>query len=125
MIATEEIPRFYGSPRFISMFPILLRVLIVSTQWPRDLRHDMSSPAQTLGSWVPITLDAWGSICFYSAFVLSCVGSGLATVYRLSIRIIISELILEGNRTDSPIRQDRRTITAYGYFLLHSCQALI
>jgi hypothetical protein len=35
------------------------------THWPRDLRHEMSSPAQTLGSWVRIALEAW-----MSAFLL-------------------------------------------------------
>jgi hypothetical protein len=33
----------------------------------------MSSPAQTLGSWVPIPLEAWMSVCFYSVLVLFCV----------------------------------------------------
>jgi hypothetical protein len=47
-------------------------------QWPRCLRHEMSSPAPTLGSWVRIPLKAWMSVCFPSVFVLSCVGSGLA-----------------------------------------------
>jgi hypothetical protein len=36
------------------------------------------SPAQTLGSWDRIPLEAWMSMCFYAMFVL-CVGSGLAT----------------------------------------------
>jgi hypothetical protein len=42
-------------------------------QWPRVLRHELSSPAQTLGSWVRIPLEAWMSVCVYSVFVLSCV----------------------------------------------------
>jgi hypothetical protein len=28
------------------------------SQWPRGLRHELSSLARTLGSWVPIPLDA-------------------------------------------------------------------
>jgi hypothetical protein len=43
------------------------------SQWPRGLRHELSSPAQTLGSWVWILLEAWMSVCVYSVFVLSCV----------------------------------------------------
>jgi hypothetical protein len=31
------------------------------SQWPRCLKHEMSSPAQTLGSWVRILLDEWMS----------------------------------------------------------------
>jgi hypothetical protein len=27
-------------------------------QWPRGLRHELSSPAQTLGSWIRIPLEA-------------------------------------------------------------------
>jgi hypothetical protein len=43
--------------------------------WPRGIRHELFSPAQTLGSWVRILLKAWMSVCVYSV----CVGSGLAT----------------------------------------------
>jgi hypothetical protein len=37
------------------------------SQWPRGLRYELSSPAQTLGSWVRIQLESWLSV-----FVLSC-----------------------------------------------------
>jgi hypothetical protein len=43
------------------------------SQWPRGLRHEPSSPARTLGSWVRITLETWMSVCVYSVFVLYCV----------------------------------------------------
>jgi hypothetical protein len=43
------------------------------SQWPRGLGHELSSSAQTLGSWVPISLEAWMSVWVYSVFVLSCV----------------------------------------------------
>jgi hypothetical protein len=43
------------------------------SQWPRSLRHELSSPARTLGSWLRIQLKAWTSVCIYSVFVLSCV----------------------------------------------------
>jgi hypothetical protein len=42
------------------------------SQWPRGLRHELSSPAQTLGSWVRTPLEAWMSACVYSVFVLFC-----------------------------------------------------
>jgi hypothetical protein len=48
------------------------------SQWPRGLRHELSLLAQTLVSWVRIPLKAWMSVCVYSVFVISCVGSGLA-----------------------------------------------
>jgi hypothetical protein len=37
------------------------------------LRHELSSRAQTLASWVRILLEAWMSVCVYSVFVPSCV----------------------------------------------------
>jgi hypothetical protein len=43
------------------------------SQWPRLVRHELSSPAQTLGSWAPIPFEAWISVWVYSVFVLSCV----------------------------------------------------
>jgi hypothetical protein len=46
------------------------------SQWPRSLRHEMSSLAKTLESWVQIPLKARKSVCVYSVFVL---GSGFAT----------------------------------------------
>jgi hypothetical protein len=43
------------------------------SQWPRSLRHELPSLARTLGSWVPIPLEVWMSVCVYSGFVLFCV----------------------------------------------------
>jgi hypothetical protein len=43
------------------------------SQWPRRLRHKMSSPAPMLRSWVRIPLKAWIFVRVYSVFVLSCV----------------------------------------------------
>jgi hypothetical protein len=33
------------------------------SQWPRRLRHERSSLARTLGSWVRIRLKTWMSVC--------------------------------------------------------------
>jgi hypothetical protein len=41
--------------------------------WLRGLSHEVSSPAQTLGSWVRIPIKPWMSVCVYSVFVLFCV----------------------------------------------------
>jgi hypothetical protein len=46
--------------------------LSYGTAWPRGLRHELSS-------LVRIPLDAWIFVYVYSVFVLSCVGSSLAT----------------------------------------------
>jgi hypothetical protein len=39
---------------------------------PAKLRHELSSPARTLGSWIRMSLEAWMSVCVCSMFVLSC-----------------------------------------------------
>jgi hypothetical protein len=41
---------------------------------PHGLKHELSSPAWTLGCWVRIQLDAWMSVCVYSVCVVLCVG---------------------------------------------------
>jgi hypothetical protein len=46
------------------------------SQWPRGLRHELSSPAQTLGSWVRIPPEA----CVYPAFMLPCVQAAVKTL---------------------------------------------
>jgi hypothetical protein len=43
------------------------------SEWPRGLRQEMSSPAQTLGLWVRIPLEAWMFVCVYFC-VFSCDG---------------------------------------------------
>jgi hypothetical protein len=48
-------------------------LLLRLSQWPRSLKHELSSPAQTLGSWLRIALEALMSACVYSLFVLFCV----------------------------------------------------
>jgi hypothetical protein len=53
---------------FVENIPLILR----RSQWPRGLRNELSSPAQTLGSWVRIPLEAWMFVCVHSVFVLSC-----------------------------------------------------
>jgi hypothetical protein len=51
------------------------RLFIRRSYRPRDVReHEMFSTAQGFGSWVRIPLETW-----MSAFVLSCIGSGLAS----------------------------------------------
>jgi hypothetical protein len=63
-----------------------INVLERRSQWP---------PAQTLGSWSRIPLEAWMSVCVYSVFVLFCVQVAASRradfpsleSYRLSIRL--------------------------------------
>jgi hypothetical protein len=46
--------------------------------------HELSSPAQTLGSWVRIPLEAWMCMRLFYLSVVLCVGSGLATGWSSS-----------------------------------------
>jgi hypothetical protein len=52
---------------------VVLNYGIGRLQWPNGQRHELSSLARTLGSWVRIPLKIWISVCFYSVFVLFCV----------------------------------------------------
>jgi hypothetical protein len=52
---------------------------VCRSHWPRGLRHELSSPAQALGPWFRIPLEAWMFVYVYSVSVLPCVGSDLAT----------------------------------------------
>jgi hypothetical protein len=49
------------------------------SQWTHGVRHELSSSARTLGSWVRIPLEAWVSVCVYSVCVVLYVGRGSAT----------------------------------------------
>jgi hypothetical protein len=51
-----------------------LRIFVLSgrSQWPCGLRHEPSSLARTLESWVRIPFKAWISVRVYSVFVLFC-----------------------------------------------------
>jgi hypothetical protein len=46
-------------------------------QWPHDLRHELSSPIQTLGPTVRKPLETWMSVCLFC--VVLCAGNSLAT----------------------------------------------
>jgi hypothetical protein len=71
---------YLNSRRWFMLYLVYMSYLCWCwSQWPRGLKHELSSPAQALGLWVRISLEAWMFVCVYSVFVLSCVGSGLAT----------------------------------------------
>jgi hypothetical protein len=53
------------------MYNIMSKYIYFSrSQWPRCLRHELSSPAPTLRSWVRIQLEAWMFVCVLCAFIL-------------------------------------------------------
>jgi hypothetical protein len=55
------------------------------SQWPRGLRHELSSLARTLGSRVRIPLEAWMSV-----FILFVLGSGLAMGWSLVQGVLLT-----------------------------------
>jgi hypothetical protein len=63
----------YNAPTNKVLHFIRSEELMSPSKWPRGLRHELSSLARTLGSWVRIPLKAWMSVCIYSMFVLPCV----------------------------------------------------
>jgi hypothetical protein len=95
--------------KFLSSWDSLRR-----SQWERGLRAEMSSPAQTLGSWVRIPLEAWLSARVSSVFVLSCVGSGLATglitvqEFLPTVYKIHSWRLIDGKQARGPNTKGRR-----------------
>jgi hypothetical protein len=54
----EKFQELYGIKKFTS-----------KSKWPRGLRHELSSPARTMGSGVRIPLKAWMFVCVYSVCV--------------------------------------------------------
>jgi hypothetical protein len=48
----------------------VINLLISRSQWPRCLRHELSSPAPTLGSWVRIPLSH-GCLCVFCVRIIS------------------------------------------------------
>jgi hypothetical protein len=80
-----------------------------------------SSPAHTYGSWRLIPLEAWMFVCVSSVFVLSCVGSGLATgwspvqgVLPTVYNIHSFQINSDGNRPEGLIYQGRRWSVTWG-----------
>jgi hypothetical protein len=76
----------YRGREAITHLPLLPRLRFLGpttlpcrSRWPRDLRHELSSLARIVGSWVRIPLKARMSVCFYSVCVVLSVGSDLAT----------------------------------------------
>jgi hypothetical protein len=59
----------YGGPPWVMQ---VTYTVASPSQWPRGLRHELSSLARTLGSWVRIQLKAWMSVLVYSVFVMFC-----------------------------------------------------
>jgi hypothetical protein len=57
----------------IKLRRIRVFVIVRRSQWPHGLKHEPSSLARRLGSWVRISLEAQMSVYVYSVIVLSCV----------------------------------------------------
>jgi hypothetical protein len=105
--------------------------MVSRSQWPRGLKHKMSSPAQILGSLVRMPLESWMSVCVYSVFVL---GIGLATVWspvqgvlptvldqeteRVNLSVSRTPYVPSGNNRNKNRRRKRRRIwRGYSYYV--------
>jgi hypothetical protein len=72
----------------VKIFMHWVTIIACRSQWPRGLRHEPSSLARTLGSWIRIPLKAWMSVCaFILHFCCSVipVQGVLPTVYWIKI----------------------------------------
>jgi hypothetical protein len=107
-------------------------IYLCRSQWPRGLRHEMSSPAWTLGSWVRIPLEAW--MFAFIQFVLSCVGSGLATGRSLVQGVLPTVYmckIMESHKEEAKARYGlqrrlrRRMICLYTKFYMSVFSGLV
>jgi hypothetical protein len=90
-------------------------ILTGRSQWQRGLRHELSSPARTFVSWVPIPLEACVCARLFCVCVVWGVGSGLATgwsppkeSHRLCIGFtyLLMELSLSGGAANSAATQE-------------------
>jgi hypothetical protein len=78
------------------------------SQWPRGLRHWLSSPARTLGPWIRIPFEAWMSVCIYSVFMLSCVQ--VAALRWADPPPMESYRLCTGLRTEKAARAKQRAV---------------
>jgi hypothetical protein len=69
--------RGFTPPLIVTYDAVIYKITCISllsrSQWPRGLRHELSSPGQTLEPWVPLPLEVWIFVYIYSVFLLSCV----------------------------------------------------
>jgi hypothetical protein len=86
---------------------------------------------QTLGSWVWIPFVAWMSVCVYSVFVLSCVGSGLATgwspvqgvlptVSKIQTLELINSEWVQARESNQSSKREKKIVLSYLQFSLVS-----
>jgi hypothetical protein len=90
------------------------------SQWPRGLRNELSSPAQTLGSWVRIPLETWMSVCAYSVSVLFC--ARIAALRRADLPSKESyRLCKKGQGKKKAANAQQRTVELQTDALLKGC----
>jgi hypothetical protein len=80
------------------------------SQWPRGLRHELSSLDRRLGSWVLITLEAWLFVCVYSVFLLFCLGRDLATSWSSVQWVLMIAYTLRNRKSGQGPTKGRRVI---------------
>jgi hypothetical protein len=93
------------------------------SQWSFGLRHEMSSAAQALEGFESHSrhgcLSAFVLCLCCPVYVVALYRAGPLSKesYQLSTRFTVSELILNGNRSESQIRQGRNRRTQFRYFI--------
>jgi hypothetical protein len=87
------------------------------SQWRCGLRHEPFSPTWTLGSWVRIPLEALMSVCVYSVFVWSCVGSGLTTSWLPVQGVILTVYRIKTLKKAAKVQRAVKSWRKKKYFL--------
>jgi hypothetical protein len=85
-----------------------LIVITGRSQWPRGLRHELSSLDRTLGSWVSVPLTAWMfRVCMrlFCVYVVLCLGSGLATGWSLVQGVLLTMYRLRNWKKADTVQQ--------------------
>jgi hypothetical protein len=116
----------YRPPRPITKITLILYThvyihthtyIYYRSQWPRFLRHELPSPAQTLRSWVAIRLETWISMCVYSVLAVLSVGRGLST-YVPTFQGVLPTVYKIKEIRKRP-RLQRRTAEPYIYIYIY------
>jgi hypothetical protein len=99
--------------RYLLGYMFTVRRNIRREQWPHDIRHKISSLAQTLRSWIRIPIETWMCVHVSAVLTLSCVRSSLPTGWSPAQEILPtvweicrSRLILTGKRRNVEEEED-------------------
>jgi hypothetical protein len=87
------------------------RKIIRRSQWPHGLRHELSSLARKLGSWVRIPHSAWMSVCAFILYL--CCSVYVAALRRADHSSKVSWLCEKDYETEEEARAQHRAVEPF------------